>query len=192
MNYRKLLRDVRACRICAAELPHAPRPVVQLHPDAKVLIVGQAPGRKVHASGKPFDDASGERLRNWLGVSLTEFYDPHRIALVPMGLCFPGTRNGADLPPLKACETAWRAPLLACLPNVELTLVLGRYAQDYHCPEVRGTLTERVSAWRLFWPERVPLPHPSPRNTLWFRRNAWVEAELIPRVRHRVQEILAA
>jgi len=186
----QLLSEIRACTICARHLPLGPRPVVQLSAKAKVLIAGQAPGRKVHASGVPFDDASGNRLREWLGVTREVFYDPKQIALVPMGFCFPGTGRSGDLPPRPECAPAWREQLLEHLRQVELTLVLGQYAQAYHFGKSRSSVTDLVKSWRSYWPHTVPLPHPSPRNNLWLRRNPWFEAELLPSLRERVSELL--
>ena len=185
-----LLSEIRACTICTAHLPLGPRPVVQLSAKARVLIAGQAPGRKVHESGVPFDDASGNRLREWLGVTREVFYDPKQFALVPMGFCFPGTGRSGDLPPRPECARAWREQLLGHLRQVELTLVLGQYAQTYHFGKSRSSLTDLVKSWRSHWPQMVPLPHPSPRNNLWLRRNPWFEAELLPPLRERVSELL--
>jgi uracil-DNA glycosylase len=187
----KLLTDVRACTLCSAHLPLGPRPVLQLQPSARVLIVGQAPGRKVHETGVPFNDASGDRLRDWLGVSRDFFYDAKRFAIVPMGFCFPGTGRSGDLPPRAECAPAWRAPLLSHLKKVQLTLVIGRYAMEYHLPEGSSTLTDTVKNWASHWPRVVPLPHPSPRNNLWLKRNPWFETELLPKLRERVAEVLA-
>jgi uracil-DNA glycosylase len=155
------------------------------------LIAGQAPGRKVHASGIPFDDASGKRLREWLGVTPAVFYDPEQIALLPMGLCFPGSGRSGDLPPRPECAPAWRDELLGRLRHLEMTLVLGQYAQSYHFASAHSSLTELVKSWRTYWPRKVPLPHPSPRNILWLRRNPWFEVELLPVLQQRVSEILA-
>jgi uracil-DNA glycosylase len=185
-----LLADVRACTICE-DLPHGPRPVVQVGATARVLIAGQAPGRRVHASGVPFDDPSGDRLRDWMGVTRDEFYDPARIAILPMGFCYPGTGKSGDLPPRPECAPAWRQALLDRLDRVELTLVLGRWALDYHLPEAPRTVTGAVETWRDHWPSVVPLPHPSPRNQAWFRRNAWFEAELLPPLRRRIRGLIA-
>ena len=185
-----LLRDVRACTLCAKHLPHGPRPVLQLHPQARVLIAGQAPGRKVHASGIPFDDASGDRLRDWLGVSREVFYDAHRMAILPMGFCYPGTGASGDLAPRAECAAAWRSPLLALLKNLQLTVAIGQYALDYHLADAAGTLTDKVRAWRDHWPALIPLPHPSPRNNLWLKRNPWFEQELVPVLRERVAAVL--
>ena len=189
--FSPLLAEVRACTICAEHLPLGPRPVVQIHPNAKILIAGQAPGRKVHQSGVPFDDASGNRLREWLGVTREAFYDPQQFAILPMGFCFPGTGKSGDLPPRPECEPAWRKQLLEQLHDVQMTLVLGKYAQDYHFGKSKSSLTELVKSWRTFWPDKVPLPHPSPRNNIWLRRNPWFEAELLPSLRKRVSEVLA-
>jgi uracil-DNA glycosylase len=189
--FSPLLAEVRACTICAEHLPLGPRPVVQIHPNAKILIAGQAPGRKVHESGVPFDDASGNRLREWLGVTREAFYDPQQFAILPMGFCFPGTGKSGDLPPRPECEPAWRKQLLEQLHDVQMTLVLGKYAQDSHFGKSKSSLTELVKSWRTFWPDKVPLPHPSPRNNIWLRRNPWFEAELLPSLRKRVSEVLA-
>jgi uracil-DNA glycosylase len=185
-----LLTEVRACDLCARHLPLGPRPVVQMHASAQILIAAQAPGRKVHQTGIPFDDPSGERLRGWLGLSPDVFYDARRIAILPMGFCYPGTGKSGDLPPRSECAPAWRPALLARLKNLRLTLVIGRYAQAYHLPTQAGSVTERVRSWREHWPRIVALPHPSPRNHLWLKRNPWFEDELIPTLRVRVSEVL--
>lgn len=185
-----LLREVRACVLCAAHLPLGPRPVLQLHRGARILVAGQAPGRKVHASGRPFTDASGDRLRDWLGVDESTFYDPERLAIMPMGFCYPGTGRSGDLPPRPECAATWRAALLAKLPALELTLVIGQYALAYHLPEATGSLTETVRDWRRHWPTLVPLPHPSPRNNLWLRNNPWFERDVLPALRARVRTLL--
>ena len=190
-SFSSLLTEVRACTLCEADLPLGPRPVLQLHPRARILIAGQAPGRKVHDSGVPFDDASGNRLREWLGVTREVFYDPEQIAILPMGFCFPGSGRSGDLPPRPECAPAWRDQLLGKLRHLEVTLVLGQYAQVYHFGKARSSLTELVKSWRDHWPRMVPLPHPSPRNNLWLRRNPWFEVELLPSLRRRVSEVLA-
>lgn len=186
-----LLTEVRACTLCAQHLPLGPRPVLQLHASARLLVAGQAPGRKVHETGLPFNDASGDRLRDWLGVTRATFYDARQVAIVPMGFCFPGTGNSGDLPPRPECAPAWRAPLLSHLNQLRLTLVIGRYALDYHLPDAGASLTERVQGWRNHWPQVVPLPHPSPRNNLWLKRNPWFARELLPQLRTRVAQVLA-
>lgn len=189
--FLSLVKDVRGCRLCESHLPMGPRPVIQVHPQAKILIAGQAPGRKVHESGVSFDDPSGNRLREWLGISREVFYDAEQIALLAMGFCYPGTGKSGDLPPRPECAPAWREQLLAHLGNVKMTLVLGQYAQAYHFGKSRMTLTERVKLWRDYWPDKVPLPHPSPRNNLWLRKNPWFEKELLPELKDRVSTILS-
>jgi uracil-DNA glycosylase len=187
----QLLREVRACTLCTQHLPLGPRPVLQLHPAATILIAGQAPGRKVHASGVPFQDASGDRLRDWMGIDAVTFYDAKRIALLPMGFCYPGTGASGDLPPRPECALAWRAKLMAALANVKLTLVIGQYALAWHLGDrQKGTLTETVQAWRQYGPDHLPLPHPSPRNNIWLRRNPWFADEVVPRLRRRVRALM--
>lgn len=187
-----LVSEIRQCTICAEHLPLGPRPVLQVAASARILVAGQAPGRKVHETGLPFNDASGERLRAWLGLSRETFYDASKIAIVPMGFCYPGTGRSGDLPPRPECAATWRAPLLKQLPNLKLTLVIGQYAQAYHLPDTGSSVTSIVQRWQEYWPAVVPLPHPSPRNNLWLRRNPWFEKELIPRLQQRVAEILDA
>lgn len=190
-RFESLLAEVRACEICRAHLPCGPRPVLQLDPESRILVVGQAPGRKVHESGVPFDDASGNRLRDWLGVSRETFYDAKQVSILPMGFCYPGTGPSGDLPPRPECSEVWRKQLLACLEAVELTVVIGQYAQAYHLPGPKLSVTEQVQLWRQYWPNIVPLPHPSPRNNRWLVRNPWFEAELLPKLSQRVSAILA-
>ena len=185
------MRLSRPCTICAPYLPLGPRPVFQLHPDARLLVAGQAPGRKVHESGKPFDDASGARLRDWMGVTSDVFYNPEQVAILPMGLCYPGTGKSGDLPPRKECAPAWREQLLGHLPHLAVTLVIGQFAQAYHLEDAKSSLTETVKAWRDYWPGIVPLPHPSPRNNIWLSRNPWFEEDLLPSLRQRVKAVLS-
>jgi len=191
-SFNTLLAEVRACTICAAHLPHGVRPVLQIHPQARVLIAGQAPGRKVHASGVPFDDASGNRLREWMGVTREVFYDSKQVAILPMGFCFPGTEKSGDLPPRPECAPAWRKQLLDHLHQLEVILVVGQYAQAYHLDKKRSSLTETVRDWRSCWPKIIPLPHPSPRNSIWLGRNPWFEKEVLPMLRRRLSEVLEA
>jgi uracil-DNA glycosylase len=188
-----LLKEVRACTTCAEQLPAGPRPVLQVDARARILIAGQAPGRKVHDSGVPFDDASGERLRMWMGIERDVFYDPAIIAILPMGFCYPGTGTSGDLPPRKECAPQWRDRLLAAMPRIELTLVIGQYAMDWHLPD-RSTanLTDTVKAWRERWPAMLPLPHPSPRNNIWLKANPWFMVEVVPFLRARVTELTSA
>ncbi len=185
-----LSQKISACTICQ-DLPLGPRPIFQIGTSAKILIAGQAPGSKTHVKGRPFDDQSGIRLRKWLGVSDAQFYDSDIFAIVPMGFCFPGTGKGGDLPPRPECETAWRRPVLDLLPNIELTLILGQYALDWHVGDRKSkTLTDTVKRWEEFWPDNLPLPHPSPRNIRWFKANPWFESDVIPILQKRVQQLI--
>ncbi len=188
-----LLREIRACRVCAAHLPLGPRPVLRAKASARLLIIGQAPGTKVHESGVPWDDRSGDRLREWLGFDRDVFYDESRVAIVPMGFCYPGVdKNGGDLPPRRECAPLWHARVVQRLPNIELTLLVGSYAQAYYLKERRrATTTATVQAWRHCLPSYLPLPHPSWRNTAWIRRNPWFEAELLPELRRRIRRLIA-
>ncbi|MCC5880169.1 MAG: uracil-DNA glycosylase family protein [Idiomarina sp.] len=186
-----LLQCIRRCDLCINHLPLGPRPVVQASTEARILLVGQAPGRKVHASGKPFDDASGDRLRTWLGVDREAFYDDSKFAIAPMGFCYPGTGKSGDLPPRPECAPTWREPLLEQLKSRQFTLLIGRYAINWHCQQRYGSVREAVEDWQSMWPDQVALPHPSPRNNRWLRHNPWFEAELVPKIRQRVQTLLA-
>ncbi|MGE0119423.1 MAG: uracil-DNA glycosylase family protein [Dongiaceae bacterium] len=187
-----LLREIRACRVCAAHLPLGPRPVLRARSSARLLIIGQAPGTKVHESGIPWNDRSGDRLRDWLQLDREAFYDETRIAIVPMGFCYPGVdAHGGDRPPRKECAPLWQARVLAHLPRVELTLLVGGYAQVYYLRgESPGSMTDTVRAWRDHASRFIPLPHPSWRNTAWLRRNPWFETELLPDLRGRVRKLL--
>ena len=188
-----LLERIRACAICAAHLPRGPRPVLRAATSARLLLIGQAPGTRVHETGVPWNDRSGDRLREWTALAPGVFYDDSRVAIVPMGFCFPGTDpRGGDRPPRPECAPAWHRDVLARLPNVELTLPIGGYAQAYHLGAGRKrTVTETVAAWREFLPGVVPLPHPSWRNTAWLKRNPWFGAELVPELRRRIASVLA-
>ena len=190
-DFDALLTEVRACRICEKHLPLGPRPILQIDPRARILIAGQAPGRLVHESGVPFDDKSGDRLRDWLGVTRDEFYDPAKIAILPMGFCYPGTGKSGDLPPRPECEPAWRPQLLRTLQNLRLTLVIGQYAMKSHLPETRKNLTETVRAWRDYDRSVIPLPHPSPRNNIWLKKNPWFTESLLPHLERSRREALA-
>jgi uracil-DNA glycosylase len=186
-----LLGEVRACRLCEPHLPLGARPILQFDPRARILIAGQAPGRKAHERGLPFDDVSGDRLRHWLGVDRDTFYDARRIALLPMGFCYPGTGSGGDLPPRPECAATWRARLLAQLENVQLTLILGQYSAAWHIPDGGGDkLAGLVARWKDYWPRLLPMPHPSPRNQRWLRQNPWFEREVLPKLRSRVRALL--
>jgi uracil-DNA glycosylase len=193
MALEPLLAEIAACRACAGELEHEPRPVVWVSPQTKLLICGQAPGRRVHESGRPFDDPSGDRLRDWLGVDRETFYGDGRIGVAAMAFCFPGTNpKGGDYPPPPRCAALWRARLLAELPRMELVLVVGTYAQQWHMPAAKGrSMTDTVRGWRDGLPDVIALPHPSWRNTAWLRRNPWFEAEVTPYLRSRTAAILA-
>lgn len=190
-QFSELLESVRECRLCENSLPLGPRPVLQIDPRAKILIAGQAPGRRVHDSGVPFDDASGVRLREWLGVSSETFHDPAKFAILPMGFCFPGTGRSGDLPPRPECAEAWRHRLLGSLQQLELTLVIGQYAQRWHLSKMQKNLTETVRAWQDYGPGIIPLPHPSPRNNIWLKRNPWFAECLLPVLKKRTQEALS-
>ena len=179
------------CKLCTDHLPLGVRPILQLLPSATLLVAGQAPGRKAHESGVPFDDASGDRLRQWLGMSRDVFYDASRVAILPMGFCYPGTGKSGDNPPRPECAPAWRSNLLQHLTKIRLTLVIGQYALRYHLPGYsENTLTDAVRDWRNHWPEVLSLPHPSPRNNLWLKRNPWFEKEVLPELRAKVREIV--
>jgi len=190
-QFERLLAEVRACRICEAHLPNPPRPVLRASPTARVLIVGQAPGRRVHESGIPWNDPSGELLREWLHIERDDFYDERRIAIVPAGLCYPGTGQSGDLPPRPECAPHWHPKLRAHLPAIRLTLLVGSYAQGYYLGSRRKkTLAETVRARDEYLPEFFPLPHPSPRNRLWMKKNAWFEREVLPQLRRRFRACL--
>ncbi|CAG9274197.1 uracil-DNA glycosylase [Paraburkholderia unamae] len=188
-----LLEEIRACHACAEVLPLGPRPVLQASATSRLLIVGQAPGAKVHASGIPWDDASGERLRAWLGIDSATFYDASRVALVPMGFCYPGRGGGGDNPPRPECAPLWHEKLIGQLTNVRLTLLVGQYAQRYFLGNRRkASLTETVAAWREYAPDFVPLPHPSPRNQPWLKRHPWFGHDVLPALQERVGALLAS
>lgn len=191
-NFHALLDRIRCCDLCSPNLPHGTRPVLQADPSARILVAGQAPGRKVHQSGVPFDDASGDRLRQWMGIDRSTFYDPRKIAILPMGFCYPGTGKSGDLPPRPECADTWRHRLLEGLPNIKLTLVIGRYAMDWHLSgQVDRTLTETVRNWRQYGPTVVPLPHPSPRNNIWLKKNPWFEIEVVQPLQQTIPNLLA-
>lgn len=185
-----LLAEIRRCRVCEAWLPLGPRPVIRGQASARLLIIGQAPGIKVHESGIPWNDASGERLRAWLQLPRDTFYDEARIAIMPMGLCYPGRGPHGDLPPRPECAPLWHARVLAALPHLELTLLVGHYAQAYYLGP-GASLTERVRNWPTVAPTFWPLPHPSPRNQLWLKRQPWFEAEVLPLLRRRIADLMA-
>jgi len=187
----RLLAEARACRLCEAHLPLGPRPILRASTTARLLIVGQAPGTRVHETGIPWNDPSGDRLREWLAVDRETFYDESRIAIIPAGLCYPGRKGAGDAPPRPECAPRWHPPLLAALPRIELVLLVGQYAQAWYLGTRReATLAATVRAHAQYEPRFLPLPHPSPRNRLWLRRNAWFEAEVVPHLRRRVAPLL--
>lgn len=189
----RLLREVRACTVCAAHLPFPPKPVLRAAIGARLLIVGQAPGTKVQKTGIPWNDLSGDRLRSWLQLTREEFYDENRIAIIPTGFCYPGKGRGGDLPPRPECAPLWHPRLRAALPNIQLTLLIGSYAQNYYLGKRRKeSLADTVKAYREYLPEFFPLPHPSPRNLRWFRNHPWFDAEVVPALQQRVKQILSS
>jgi uracil-DNA glycosylase len=190
-SLKALVQEVNKCRLCEAHLPLGPNPVFQISLGASVLIAGQAPGVKAHESGIPFKDASGNRLRSWMGLDNATFYDANQIAILPIAFCYPGRGKSGDLPPRPECAPAWREQLLAALPNLKLTLVIGKYAQAWHLPHTKySTLTSLVQNWQLYSPNIIPLPHPSPRNNIWLKKNPWFEEKLVPQLAKRVQSAL--
>jgi uracil-DNA glycosylase len=191
-SLEQLLGEVRACRLCEAALPLGPRPVLRAAPSARLMIIGQAPGTKVHESGLPWNDASGERLRDWLQVTPEVFYDEAKVAIIPMGFCYPGRlERGGDAPPRPECAPTWHPPLLERLPNIRLTLLIGQYAQErYLGPGRQKTLTKTVRNFGAYGTRVIPLPHPSWRNTAWIKKNPWFEAELLPVLRARIKTVL--
>ena len=190
-----LAERIRACTLCAGRFAathtaHAPRPVVWFRPSARLVIAGQAPGMRVHKSGRPFDDPSGDRLREWLGLSRSEFYDKSRVAIVPMAFCFPGyDARGADLPPPRTCRDTWHKTVMQTFHSKRFSVIVGGYAQKYHLGARTG-VTDTVRAWRDHWPDAVPVPHPSWRNTAWLKKNPWFEAEVLPELRKQVQRVM--
>ncbi|AXN32166.1 uracil-DNA glycosylase family protein [Vibrio coralliilyticus] len=181
-----LVQQIRQCRLCEPNLPLGANPIIQASKEAKLLIIGQAPGTRVHKTSIPWNDPSGDRLRQWLKLDKTAFYDATKIAIMPMGLCYPGKGKSGDLPPRKECAPQWHSKVLEQLPNIGMTLLIGQYAQNYYLQDKPKTLTETVRAWQQWAPHYLPLPHPSPRNTLWLKRNPWFEAEVVPFIREYV------
>ena len=187
----KLLSEIKSCTVCKKSLPHKPRPVVSFSTSSRIIIVGQAPGTKVHKSGIPWDDASGERLRDWLGVSTDQFYDTKLFGIVPMGFCYPGKGRSGDLPPRPECAELWMGRVLKTLRKRELILLIGQYAQNYFLGDTRkSTLTDTVLHWKDYTPQYVVLPHPSPRNNIWLRKNSWFEKKNLPYLKRKVRSIL--
>lgn len=190
---QQLLKEIKACTICQ-DLPLGPNPILQFSSKAKILVAGQAPGQITHHKGRPFDDASGDRLREWLGINRDTFYNPEKLAVVPMGFCYPGKGKSGDLAPKAICAETWRNKILKELPNIELTLVIGKYAMDWHLPERKEkNLTETVRNWKHYIEQDnpiLPLPHPSPRNNIWLKKNPWFEEEVVKFIRKRVSELI--
>lgn len=190
-NFSDPVQQARACTLCAPHLPHGVNPVFSVHPHAKILIVGQAPGRKVHQIGIPWDDASGKRLRDWLGVDDATFYNPALFALLPMGFCYPGKGTSGDLPPRPECAPTWHKVLLQMMPGIRLTLLFGQYAQHFYLKEtIKETLTQTVKNWKEYLPAYLPLPHPSPRNQIWEKKNPWFKEEILPFLKSTVASAL--
>lgn len=187
---KQLLSEVRACRTCEAQLPLGPRPVLRASNTARILIIGQAPGTRVHQTGIPWDDPSGERLRDWMQIDRDLFYDEQHIAIIPMGFCYPGKGKSGDLPPRPECAPQWHERLLAEMPALRLTVLIGQYAQKYYLETGRRSLTETVQDWQACLPEHFPLPHPSPRNIRWFRNNPWFESGVLPAFRRHIRRAL--
>ena len=187
-----LIKNIRECRLCANHLPLNPRPVLQAHPLSRLLIVGQAPGIRVHNTGIPWNDPSGDRLRYWMQLDKKTFYDINQIAIIPMGFCYPGTGPSGDLPPRKECASTWLPKLLASLPNIQLTLLIGQYAQQHYLGKrTKTNLTETVASCADYLPSYFPLPHPSPRNNIWLKRNPWFEKVTLPALRIACSTILS-
>ena len=190
---KKLIENIHNCNVCQEHLPHGCRPVLQVSKKSKILIIGQAPGRKVHETGVPFDDKSGDNLRSWLGVSRDQFYNPELFAIMPMGFCYPGTGKSGDLPPRPECAPQWHEMVLAEMKNIKLTLLVGQYAQNYYLQEkAKATLTETVRNFEKYLPEFLPLPHPSPRNNIWMKRNEWFASETLPLLKELILSNLSS
>ncbi len=188
--FNTLVKSVRACTLCEKELENGVRPVLQVNPKARILIAGQAPGSKVHATGIPFDDPSGNRLREWMGINNDTFYDEECVAILPMGFCYPGKGKSGDLPPVPLCAQTWRQKLVDALPSIQLTLVIGQYAMAWHLPHQQKNLTLTVHDWQSYEKHVMPLPHPSPRNNIWLKKNEWFESDVLPDLKRRVKSAL--
>ncbi|NKB77216.1 MAG: uracil-DNA glycosylase family protein [Gammaproteobacteria bacterium] len=191
MSFESLSSEIRACTLCKDKLPMGPNPVFQAGPKSRILIAGQAPGIRVHKTSIPFNDPSGERLRRWMGIDEEIFYDAEKVAIVPMGFCYPGTGKSGDLPPLPECSQTWHERLLQYTSDIKLILPIGLYAQRYYLGSARKkTLTETVKSWEEYAPSVLPLPHPSPRNNIWLKKNPWFEEMVIPHLQQSIAEIL--
>ena len=194
-TFTQLLSQIRACQLCQKNLPHEPRPIVQASTQSRILIIGQAPGRKVHDSGIPWDDASGDRLRDWLNVSVDQFYNPDVFAIMPMGFCYPGSHNkttggSGDMPPMKICAPTWHNKLLAQMSDIKLTLIIGQYAMKHHLENNKANLTQTVKNFKAYLPKQFVLPHPSPRNNIWMKKNPWFQVEVLPQLKHSITQTL--
>lgn len=190
IDFDTLKTGIQKCQLCKEHLPMGPRPVIQIDPQARILIAGQAPGRKVHETGIPFNDQSGNRLRDWMGIDKNIFYDKKRVAILPMGFCFPGTGKSGDLPPRKECADKWRKSVLQQLSNIQLTLLIGQYAMQWHLgKQMHKNLTDTVRNWSNYPSNVFPLPHPSPRNYGWLKKNPWFEAEVLPKLKVRIEQL---
>ncbi len=190
MNVDPLLKKIKSCRICEEFLPLEPRPILNFSIEARILIVGQAPGIKAHETKKPWNDASGERLRNWFGITSALFYDSSIFAIVPMGFCYPGKGKSGDLPPRPECSKHWMNQVLLKLKKVEVKILIGSYSQDFFLKTGSGQLTETVKNWKKYQPDIFPLPHPSPRNNIWLKKNPWFEKNLVPALRSRISSLI--
>lgn len=191
MSFQSLSTQIRRCTICEPDLPEGANPVFAALPGARILVAGQAPGIRVHNTGIPFNDPSGDRLREWMGIDKETFYDSTRIAIIPMGFCYPGTGKSGDLPPRSECAKTWRQPLLALFPGIVLTLAIGQYAHAWHLGKLRErNLTETVKKWKAYSPAIFPLPHPSPRNNIWLKKNPWFQEQVIPELQRAVSSLL--
>ncbi|MFD2176945.1 uracil-DNA glycosylase family protein [Veronia pacifica] len=186
----QILTEVRSCEHCKASLPLGPRPIVQARETARLLIIGQAPGTRVHASGIPWDDPSGDRLRAWLEMDKSQFYDAEQVAIMPMGFCYPGRGRSGDLPPMPDCAPLWHQRIKEQLPDIKLTLLIGQYAQRYYLNDKPKTLTETVMQYERWLPDFIALPHPSPRNNLWLAKNPWFESKTLPTLRQQISQLL--
>lgn len=188
MTLKKIISDIRQCTLC--DLPNGHNPTVQLATSSRILIVGQAPGLKVHETSIPFNDASGDRLRDWMGVDRDVFYDPHKVGILPMAFCYPGRGKSGDLPPPILCADTWRDKVMKQLGKLQLTVIIGQYAQQWHLPDNRKNVTETVRAWREFDQSVIVLPHPSPRNNIWLKKNEWFSTDVLPELKRRVSDAL--
>jgi uracil-DNA glycosylase len=189
-DFSHLIEKARECTECVESLPYGVNPIFQVSESARILLIGQAPGVRVHQTGIPFDDSSGDRLRQWMGVGKEIFYDASNIAIMPMGFCYPGKGKSGDLPPRKECAPLWHQSFLTFMPNIRLTLLIGQYSQSFYLGNnAKSTLTETVRHWETYWPQFLPLPHPSPRNNIWLKKNLWFENEVVPALQDKILDL---